>query len=148
MSGSLLEDTFLECEKLFTDTQSLVRVVLSGRRRNMQTPYERIDLRPIALKGGIHIQVSHSDGRQMTTKNYAPAEAPFSELIRSGFANILIEHTSGSISVRITKRVNLWFVERIQRRNKISRTIVISHAYLILRIHFSSRSESLMHMAR
>jgi SAM-dependent methyltransferase len=104
MNEASLEETFLECEALFADTQSLVRVVLSGRRRNMQTPHERIDMRPIALKDGLHIQVSHSDGRQMTTKNYQPAQAPFGQLIRSGYANLLLEHTGGSLSLRITKK--------------------------------------------
>jgi len=104
MSQSTLEETFLECEALFANTQSLVRVVLSGRRRNMQTPHERIDMRPIALKDGLHIQISHSDGRQMTTKNYKPGEAPFADLIRSGFANLLLEHLDGSLSLRISKK--------------------------------------------
>ena len=104
MSQSPLEDTFLECEALFSKSESLVRVVLSGRRRNMQTEHERIDMRPIALKDGLHIQVSHSDGRQMTTKNYKPTLAPFAELIRSGYANILLEHTDGSLNLRITKK--------------------------------------------
>ena len=104
MSQSPLEDTFLECEALFAKPDSLVRVVLSGRRRNMQTEHERIDMRPIALKDGLHIQVSHSDGRQMTTKNYKPADAPFAQLIRSGYANVFLEHTDGSLSLRITKK--------------------------------------------
>ena len=92
MSQSPLEDALLECESLFAKPESLVRVVLSGRRRNMQVEHERVDTRPIALKDGLHIQVSHSDGRQMTTKNYKPAQAPFAALIRSGYANILLEH--------------------------------------------------------
>ena len=104
MSEQNLEATFAEFEKLFADTNSLVRVVLSGRRRNMQTPNERIDLRPIALKDGLAIQISHSDGRQMTSRNYAPADAPFAQLIRSGYANVLLEHIEGSISLRITKK--------------------------------------------
>jgi Methyltransferase domain len=104
MSQSTLEEAFLECEALFANTQWLVRVVLSGRRRNMQTPHERIDMRPIALKDGLHIQISHSDGRQMTTKNYKPGEAPFADLIRSGFANLLLEHLDGSLSLRISKK--------------------------------------------
>ena len=104
MSDTPLDDVFLEFEKLFSQTQSLVRVVLSGRRRNMQTPHERIDMRPIALKDGLQIQVSHSDGRQMTSKNYSPSDAPFGDLMRSGFANVLLEHTEGAISLRITKK--------------------------------------------
>ena len=104
MSDQSLEATFAELESLFAQTDSLVRVVLSGRRRNMQTPNERIDIRPVALKDGIAIQVSHSDGRQMTSKNYPPADAPFAQLLRAGFANVLLEHTQGSLALRITKK--------------------------------------------
>ena len=104
MSDDTLEQTFSELESLFANTDALVRVVLSGRRRNMQTPNERIDIRPVALKDGIAIQISHSDGRQMTSKNYSPADAPFAQLLRAGYANILLEHTKGSLSLRITKK--------------------------------------------
>ena len=104
MSTASLDDTFLEFEQLFKDTQSLVRVVLSGRRRNMQTPNERIDIRPVFIKDALAIQISHSDGRQMTSKNYSPTQAPFAELLRAGFANVLLEHTKGSLSLRITKK--------------------------------------------
>ena len=70
----------------------------------MQTPNERIDIRPVALKDGLAIQISHSDGRQMTSKNYTPADAPFAQLIRAGYANILLEHIEGSLALRITKK--------------------------------------------
>jgi SAM-dependent methyltransferase len=70
----------------------------------MQTAHERIDMRPVLIKESIAIQVSHSDGRQMTTTNYEAGQAPFSELVRSGYANILLEQIHQSISVRITKK--------------------------------------------
>ena len=104
MNDANLEDIFIELAEKFYDTQSLVRVVLSGRRRNMQTAHERIDMRPVLIKDSIAIQVSHSDGRQMTTKNYEASQAPFTQLLRSGYANILLEQTLQSISVRITKK--------------------------------------------
>ena len=104
MKDANLEDIFIELAEKFYDTQSLVRVVLSGRRRNMQTAHERIDMRPVLIKDSIAIQVSHSDGRQMTTKNYEASQAPFTQLLRSGYANILLEQTHQSISVRITKK--------------------------------------------
>ncbi|CAN2212049.1 AdoMet_MTases domain containing protein [Candidatus Nanopelagicaceae bacterium] len=104
MNEKSLEEIFNELEEKFGDTSSLVRVVLSGRRRNMQTAHERVDMRPVEIKGEIQVQVSHSDGRQMTTKNYLPAQAPFSELIRSGYANILLEGTTETLSLRITKK--------------------------------------------
>jgi SAM-dependent methyltransferase len=104
VSEANLEDIFNELAEKFDDTNSLVRVVFSGRRRNMQTAHERIDMRPVSIKDSIAIQVSHSDGRQMTTKNYEAGQAPFNELVRSGYANILLEQTHQSISVRITKK--------------------------------------------
>jgi len=104
VSDTSLEEVFAELENQFAKTESLVRVVLSGRRRNMQTASERVDIRPIEIKDGLQLQVSQSDGRQVTSKNYSPSQAPFAELMRSGFANILLEFTAGSISVRITKK--------------------------------------------
>lgn len=122
MSDDTLEETFRECESLFANTNALVRVVLSGRRRNMQTPNERIDIRPVALKDGIAIQISHSDGRQMTSKNYAPADAPFAQLLRAGYANILLEHTGGSLALRITKKG-----EPLIHREEVKREQDLSH---------------------
>lgn len=104
MSNQSLEEVFQEYESLFASSEKLVRVVLSGRRRNMQTEHERIDLRPVLLKEVLHIQVSYSDGRAMTTKNFLPDKTPFSQYLRSGYANVLLEHTAGSMSLRITKK--------------------------------------------
>jgi hypothetical protein len=106
MSNQSLEEVFQEFESLFASSEKLVRVVLSGRRRNMQTEHERIDLRPVLLKEVLHIQVAYSDGRAMTTKNFLPDKTPFSQYLRSGYANVLLDHTAGSVSLRITKRVN------------------------------------------
>jgi SAM-dependent methyltransferase len=86
------------------NSDSFVRLVLSGRRRNMQTPAERIDVKPALIKGEVKYQVMQSDGRAMTTKNYSPSEFLALNLLDSGFANILLEQRDGSISVRITKK--------------------------------------------
>ena len=93
-----------ELQDAISSSDHLVRAVLSGRRRNMQPDHERIDLRPVQLKEGLAIQVSYSDGRQMTSKNFSPAELPFLELARSGYANILIENEGESLSLRISKK--------------------------------------------
>jgi SAM-dependent methyltransferase len=122
VSEAALEEIFIELAKKFSETNSLVRVVLSGRRRNMQTPHERIDMRPVLIKDAISIQVSHSDGRQMTTKNYLPEQTPFNELMRSGFANILLEQTDQSMSVRITKKG-----EALVHRDSSNREQELSH---------------------
>ena len=81
-----------------------VRLVLSGRRRNMQTPTERVDVKPVLIKNAIKYQLSQSDGRAMITKNYDPAEFIALNLLDAGFANVLLEMTNGSTSIRITKK--------------------------------------------
>jgi SAM-dependent methyltransferase len=85
-------------------SENFVRLVLSGRRRNMQTPTDRVDVKPVLIKGEIKYQLSQSDGRAMTTKNYSPAEFIALNLLEAGFANILLEQKGGSISIRITKK--------------------------------------------
>jgi SAM-dependent methyltransferase len=122
MSEENLDALFAELEKSFHNASHLVRVVLSGRRRNMQTPAERIDMRPILIKGELQIQISQSDGRQMTSKNYQPSTAPFADLIRAGYANLLVETTDESISVRITKKG-----EPLVQREKSARVQDLSH---------------------
>ena len=122
MNENSLEVIFKELEDKFLEISSIVRVVLSGRRRNMQTAHERIDFRPVEIKGEIQIQISHSDGRQMTSKNHPPNEIPFADLIRSGYANILLERTSETLSLRITKKG-----EPLLHRESGTRVQVLTH---------------------
>jgi SAM-dependent methyltransferase len=99
-----LEEAFSQALLYFQSPEKVARVVLSGRRRNMQTSSERLDVRPVMIKETLHFQVSTSDGRAVTTKNYLPTELPINEYIRSGYANILIEGIDESYSLRITKK--------------------------------------------
>jgi SAM-dependent methyltransferase len=99
-----LEEAFSQALLYFQNPEAIARIVLSGRRRNMQTISERIDIRPVSIKEKLHFQVSTSDGRAVTTKNYLPTELPINEYIRSGYANLLIEGIDESFSLRITKK--------------------------------------------
>ena len=99
-----LEEAFSQALLHFHKPEEISRVILSGRRRNMQTATERIDIRPVIIKETLHFQVSTSDGRAVTTKNYPPSKLPINEYIRSGYANILIEGSKESFSLRITKK--------------------------------------------
>ena len=89
---------------LISDTSKLVRVVLSGRRRNMSVPFERIDIRPVSIKGGLALQISQNDGRITTTKNLDAKDFDAKAYLEMGYANILVEHTSGALTIRITKK--------------------------------------------
>ena len=100
----------IELTRAFTEIEEhiksgeFVRAVLSGRRRNMAPTAERIDIKPVLLKGEEKLQIASTDGRQVTTKNMSLAEINFAELLGQGFANLLVESTSESYSVRISKK--------------------------------------------
>ena len=81
-----------------------VRAVLSGRRRNLTPSAERIDIKPVLIKGEEKLQIQSTDGRQVTTKNLSAAALDFTEFLGQGFANLLVESTSESYSVRISKK--------------------------------------------
>ena len=99
-----LEVAFNNAEQLISDTSKLVRVVLSGRRRKMTVPFERIDIRPVSIKGGLSLQISQNDGRVTTTKNVEAKDFDAKAYLEMGYANILVEHTSGALTIRITKK--------------------------------------------
>ena len=83
---------------------NFVRAVLSGRRRNLTPTAERIDIKPVLIKGEEKLQIQSTDGRQVTTKNLSANELDFTEFLGQGFANLLAESTSESYSVRISKK--------------------------------------------
>ena len=99
-----LELAFAKATELISDQNNFVRAVLSGRRRNMQTEYERIDIRPVQLKDGLRLQLVMSEEKQDTTKNIGIDAEKILELLNSGYANILVEFTTGSYSLRVTKK--------------------------------------------
>ena len=98
-----LTRAFAELEE-HIKSDDFVRAVLSGRRRNMAPSAERIDIKPVLLKGEEKLQIASTDGRQVTTKNLSASEVDFADLLGQGFANLLVESTSESYSVRISKK--------------------------------------------
>jgi len=102
--ATTLENALSEIVQTLRKSENFVRLVLSGRRRNMQTPSERIDVKPVLIKGEIKYQVMQSDGRAMTTKNYSPTEFLELNLLNAGYANFHLEVKDELISLRITKK--------------------------------------------
>jgi hypothetical protein len=101
---SELDGPFSELHQSLLDSSTFVRAVFSGRRRNMQPLHERVDMRPVQLKSGISVQVSYSDGRAMTTKNFSFKDLPFMEFAEAGYSNILIESELETLSLKISKK--------------------------------------------
>jgi SAM-dependent methyltransferase len=99
-----LAEGLMESVARIANLENLIRVVLSGARRNMVPPAERIDIRPVLIKEKLMLQIASNDGRAVTTKNIDFDSTVISELLDSGFANILVESTDSAISIRVTKK--------------------------------------------
>jgi hypothetical protein len=101
---SEIDSALQELHVAILDSQNFTRAVLSGRRRNMEVAHERIDIRPVEIKKIIMAQMTYSDGRAMTTKNFLPNELPFIDLAQSGYSNILVETTTETLTLRFSKK--------------------------------------------
>jgi SAM-dependent methyltransferase len=84
-------------------SKNFVRAVLSGRRRNMQTEYERIDIKPVLIKEELKWQIISSDGKKDITKN-VEIDFNFIQLFSSGYANLVVDTQTESYQVRISKK--------------------------------------------
>ena len=84
-------------------SENFVRAVLSGRRRNMQTEFERIDIKPVLIKEELKWQIISSDGKKDITKN-VEIDFNFTQLFSSGYANLVVDTQTESYQVRISKK--------------------------------------------
>jgi SAM-dependent methyltransferase len=84
-------------------SEYFVRAVLSGRRRNMQTEYERIDIKPVLIKEELKWQIISSDGKKDIAKN-VEIDFNFTQLFSSGYANLVVDTQTESYQVRISKK--------------------------------------------
>ena len=63
-------------------------------------------LRPVRLKDGVRLQVSRDDGQRPHTANvsFDEAEATLGELLAQPYGNWLVETTTRTVTLRVTKR--------------------------------------------
>lgn len=99
-----LDSVVRELEEKIGNPDLFVRAVLSGRRRNMQPHYARIDLRPVAIQGERRLQWVEFDGRATFTRNETFGQTPLAPVLLSGYANLLVETVDESVTVRIGKK--------------------------------------------
>lgn len=92
--NNILEDT------------NFIEAVFQGTRRNEVSPWQRVTIRPISLKGVRHLQFVYFDGKQDIAKNYRPDTAvePLNELLLMPFKTIRAATTGETVRVQFSKK--------------------------------------------
>lgn len=105
--ASPLAPALADIRALLLNGDRLVRAVAGGRMRNMAPPWRRVELRPVALKTGPHLQVVAYDERQAHTSNAAfgpAAEQAVDDLLALGLGTWHVETLDETVQLRITKK--------------------------------------------
>lgn len=92
---------------LLLDAPNLSRAVAAGRRKGLEPPAaERVEVRPVALKNGPHLQFTARTGPVVSTRNVpvADAGAAVDELLAEPYGNLHVETASEVVQVRVTKK--------------------------------------------
>jgi SAM-dependent methyltransferase len=85
--------------------ESLIRTTFSGAQKGSSLPWVRVTIRPVELRGEIHLQFSYFDEKKDISKNHLEdAAAKLDELLALPFRNIFIESTDGNLQVNISKK--------------------------------------------
>ena len=84
---------------------SLVRAVFSGEQKGASLPWTKVVVRPVEIKGELHLQFSYFDEKKDITKNHLEdAAAKVDELLALPFRNIFVESSAGNLQVNISKK--------------------------------------------
>lgn len=85
---------------------TFIRAQFTGAQKGAEMPWIKVIVRPVEIKGEVHLQFSFFDDKKDISKNYTFEEAPakIDEVLALPFRNIFIENTSGSLQVNISKK--------------------------------------------
>ncbi len=103
-------------------SELFVQATLAGAVRFGTSPWKRIQVRSIDLRGERHLQITCFDGRKTQVQNILPAQAEgeLFRLLESGFAGIHITTTAEEIDIRTTKKGSV----SVSRRAAVANTAV------------------------
>lgn len=85
----------------------LIRAVASGRRRGHEPRWRRVEVRPVDLRAGRHLQATSYDATQAYTSNAAEgaeATAMVDDLLAVGFGSWHVETEASTLQLRVTKK--------------------------------------------
>lgn len=82
------------------------QLTASGKTRSGIPQWQKVTLRPVAVKGERRMQFTHFDGRKAITKNYVDAaiDGELDEVLAAPFSHFHMQATTGDLHVRITKK--------------------------------------------
>nr|WP_281372895.1 SAM-dependent methyltransferase [Kineococcus aurantiacus] len=89
------------------DAPNLARAVAAGRRKGCEPPAaERVEVRPVTLKNGPHLQFTARTGPVVTTRNVpvAAAGGAVDDLLGQAYGNLHVETATEVVQVRVTKK--------------------------------------------
>lgn len=83
----------------------LIRATFSGEQKGSSLLWNKVIVRPVGIKGEIHLQFSYFDDKKDITKNYlADAASKVDEVLALPFRNIFVESADGNVQVNISKK--------------------------------------------
>lgn len=93
---------------------TFIRAQFTGMQKGAELNWLKVVIRPVEIKGIIHLQFSFFDEKKDVSKNYTfeEASARIDEVLGLPFRNIFIENTTGSLQVNISKKGKALMNER------------------------------------
>ncbi|WP_380174312.1 SAM-dependent methyltransferase [Kineococcus sp. DHX-1] len=102
-----LTTALADVRTLLLDTPHLARGVAAGRRKGLEPPAaERVEVRPVQLKAGPHLQFTARTGPVVSTRNVPVGEAAAAvdDLLAQPYGNLHVETATEVVQVRVTKK--------------------------------------------
>lgn len=120
--------------KYLENEEALLKATFSGVPRNIDSPWVRVTLRPVIIKGKQLIQFSYYDQKKGIVKNHSGKDyvREAKKLLDLPFKNIYIESTKGNLQIQTNKRGEIMINEDKKLKPKVtSLAHNISKKYLL-----------------
>lgn len=85
---------------------TFIRAVFTGAQKGAEMEWIKVVVRPVEIKGEVHLQFSFFDDKKDISKNYTLKESArrLDEVLALPFRNIFVENTTGNLQVNISKK--------------------------------------------
>lgn len=85
---------------------TFIRAVFTGAQKGAEMEWIKVVVRPVEIRGEVHLQFSFFDDKKDISKNYTFKESArrLDEVLALPFRNIFVENTTGNLQVNISKK--------------------------------------------